>query len=277
MVASWQHYGTYDESAHPDLWNGVVGYWAPCLGPTGLRLHDVSRYGNWGTLTNMDAASDWVIDGGQYALDFDGSNDLVSAASLPDFPTDCAWSAWGYVYAGDTGGDIMLIRTTTVFGGAARNGVSLIMRDGFSGTFLDNVAAEITIGTTRHRAASNSGISRETWTMITGVRRAGVLYLYVNGVRQTATANVTTTITNEAATSFGKVPDYTPTLCRSRGDDWIVWNRSLTDNEVARLYQFGRGGMLQRKPRRRAYSMQAGFRAHYATQRNAQLIGGGLR
>ena len=60
-------------------------------------------------------------------------------------------------------------------------------------------------------------------------------------------------------------------------DDVIVWNRELQPNEVARLYQLGRGGMLERRRRRRVYTEQAGFRAHYATQRNAQLIGGGLR
>ena len=65
MVASWQHYGTYDESAHPDLWNGVVGYWAPCLGPTGLRLHDVSRWNAWGTLTT--GAASWVVESGVFA------------------------------------------------------------------------------------------------------------------------------------------------------------------------------------------------------------------
>ncbi|MFZ9091603.1 MAG: hypothetical protein ACO3FE_16115, partial [Planctomycetaceae bacterium] len=70
---SFEDYGTYDDSAHSDLWDGVVGYWAPCLGPTGTRLHDVSRGNSWGTLTNMDAATEWVIDGGQYALDFDGA------------------------------------------------------------------------------------------------------------------------------------------------------------------------------------------------------------
>ena len=41
---SFQDYGTYDESAYPELWDGVVGYWAPCLGPTGTRLFDVSRF-----------------------------------------------------------------------------------------------------------------------------------------------------------------------------------------------------------------------------------------
>ena len=106
---SLSDYGTYDESTVPRLWDGVVGAWCPSLGPTGGRLHDFSRYGNWGTLTNMDPPTDWVVDGGQYALDFDAVNDYVVAGSLPDFPADCTYSAWGWVYSGDTGGDCLLL------------------------------------------------------------------------------------------------------------------------------------------------------------------------
>ena len=78
---SWQDFATHDESAFPELWDGVVGAWAPCLGPTGLRLHDHSRRSNWGTLTNMDNATDWVVNDGQYALDiFD--DQYVDAGTL---------------------------------------------------------------------------------------------------------------------------------------------------------------------------------------------------
>ncbi|MGV2337667.1 MAG UNVERIFIED_CONTAM: hypothetical protein LVR18_27485 [Planctomycetaceae bacterium] len=35
---SLSDYGTHDESAYPELWDGVVGAWAPCLGPTGNIL-----------------------------------------------------------------------------------------------------------------------------------------------------------------------------------------------------------------------------------------------
>ena len=65
---------------YPELWRGCVGAWAPCLGPTGLTLRDWSGYGNHGTLTNMDAGSDWVANGGKYALDFDGTDDYISIA-----------------------------------------------------------------------------------------------------------------------------------------------------------------------------------------------------
>lgn len=81
-LASLADYGTHDESARPELWVGCVGAWCPSLGPTGERLHDFSRLLNWGALTNMDPSTDWVVDGGGYAIDFDGSNDMVEAAGL---------------------------------------------------------------------------------------------------------------------------------------------------------------------------------------------------
>jgi hypothetical protein len=74
---SYQDFATHDDSDYPELWDGCVGAWAPCLGPSGLRLHDLSGKASWGTLTGMDAADDWVVDSGRYALDFDGLNDNV--------------------------------------------------------------------------------------------------------------------------------------------------------------------------------------------------------
>lgn len=66
---------------YPSLWRGRVGSWAPLLGPTGLSVRDWSGFANHGTLTNMDAASDWVTSQGRYALDFDATNDFVSLGS----------------------------------------------------------------------------------------------------------------------------------------------------------------------------------------------------
>lgn len=63
------------ESAYPNLWKGLVGAWAPFLGPTGLTLHDVSGRYNHGTLTNGPT---WVGSPGGGALSFDGSNDYVT-------------------------------------------------------------------------------------------------------------------------------------------------------------------------------------------------------
>ena len=69
------------ESAKPNLWKGLVGAWAPNLGITGDMLRDVSGNGNHGTLTNMDAATDWVATSKGLALDFDGVDDHVEVGT----------------------------------------------------------------------------------------------------------------------------------------------------------------------------------------------------
>jgi hypothetical protein len=61
---------------HP-LARGLVGCWIFNEG-TGNMVYDLSGYGNHGTLTNMDPATDWVGGKHGWALDLDGSNDAIS-------------------------------------------------------------------------------------------------------------------------------------------------------------------------------------------------------
>lgn len=70
------------ESAYPQLWRGLVGAWVPSLGPTGGTLYDWSGYRNHGTLTNMDAATDWTPGERGWKLDLDGSNDMISIGDV---------------------------------------------------------------------------------------------------------------------------------------------------------------------------------------------------
>lgn len=60
------------ESANPGLWKGLVGLWAPPLGPTGLTLFDHGSFKSNGVLQNMEASGDWVIDERGYSLLMDG-------------------------------------------------------------------------------------------------------------------------------------------------------------------------------------------------------------
>ena len=82
---SLSDFGTHDESRYPELWEGCVGAWAPCLGPTGAKLHDFSGGNNWGALTNMNLSADWILSGKNYALDFDGTDDRVLCFNKNDF------------------------------------------------------------------------------------------------------------------------------------------------------------------------------------------------
>lgn len=79
-----------------NLLQNIVGLWSPSLGPSGYTLLDRSRRGNHGTLTNMDAGSDWVGTSGGWALDFDGTNDYVTIPNRLSY-TSGQWlsvSAW---------------------------------------------------------------------------------------------------------------------------------------------------------------------------------------
>jgi hypothetical protein len=67
--------------SYASLRQGLVGAWCPSLGPSGNTLLDRSGYGNHGTLTNMDAGTDWVGSRYGWALDFDGANDYVNCGS----------------------------------------------------------------------------------------------------------------------------------------------------------------------------------------------------
>ena len=66
--------------------SGLVGWWL-ASGKTGWgtqNWYDISGYGNHGTLTGMDPMTDWRGEthaGGMASLDFDGSNDYISAGS----------------------------------------------------------------------------------------------------------------------------------------------------------------------------------------------------
>jgi hypothetical protein len=63
--------------SYASLRQGLVGAWCPSLGPSGYTLLDRSGYGNHGTLTNMDAGTDWVGSRYGWALDFDGTDDGI--------------------------------------------------------------------------------------------------------------------------------------------------------------------------------------------------------
>lgn len=64
------------------------------------HYHDSSLYGNRGTLTNMDPATDWVWDSflGRWVLDFDGANDYVSLPAI-NFAGAFSISLW-FKFAG---------------------------------------------------------------------------------------------------------------------------------------------------------------------------------
>ena len=257
---SWGDFGTHDESAYPELWDGVVGAWCPSLGPTGLRLHDHSRRSNWGTLTNMDAATDWVVSGGQYALDFDGSNDYVtgigSISSFAFIPNPFIFTLAIWFNLNNLTTRCSLIGNTNT---GAERGFLLIHEfgAGLGTNAIRMLVTHGTVGETRDlRSADSVVVSGWNFAAIVGMGSAAASKIYVNGVGVSTTVAQDWALTaGDATRSLSLGNDTRSAVVENilwtpgRIDDTKIWNRALTANEIQQLYLLGRGGMYQRRRR----------------------------
>jgi len=255
---SWGDFATFDESAYPELWDGVVGAWCPSLGPTGLRLHDHSRRNNWGTLTNMDPATDWVVSGGQYALDFDGVNDYVGHGNvLNDVVVGTS--------AQFTISQWINVRANVNHFSCSKLDSSLTQRqfflrandDGLDFTWygaLDATSFRVIRAAYTFTAAG--------WAHIAATFHAGIadadqkVSLFINGAKKSLTIPFTagSPVSIQSGTSqFLLGGAFTSGVITAPFSglisETVVHRRVLGDNEIRELYQLGRGGMFQRRRR----------------------------
>jgi hypothetical protein len=263
---SWQHFATHDESEHPELWRGVRGYWAPCLGPSGTRLHDVGGLNNWGTLTNMDAATDWVVDGGRYALDFDGSNDVVDVPwTLFNGAANASYSAWFRRIAISSQGPMF---------GAGVSGQNIRFN---TIAFPDGRIYVTAVNGANNPFGffSSNDVNLHNLVVVydgSGPTNADRLKTYLDGVMVSLTFNDTIPSTLGSMTSWRMgTSQFTSDIPGTgRIFENVAWTRSLSANEVLQLYQIGRGGMLTPRQRRRAYFVQT-FSPSWASGSNVVL------
>jgi hypothetical protein len=233
-----------------NLWQGVVGYWSASAGPSGYRLLDRSGRGNHGTLTNMDAATDWVVDGGRYALDFDGSNDRLDLASSVTFSGDFTLNIWIYP--------------------RANNGITWTnSANGLTTVFFDLGSSRIgtrgEVSTLNYFAAPSI---LNAWTMITVRRQSNSLSMFFNSVPST-TSPIAGTTGDFAFNRFGiSFQLILPNNCLA--GEQIMSSRAMSQNEINQLYQIGRVGMLTPRRRRRAYFVQT-FSPSWASGSNVVL------
>ena len=281
-LASWADYGTHDESAYPELWRGCVGAWAPCLGPTGTRLHDLSRYRNWGTLTNMDAATDWVVSGGRYALDFDGTNDFVTmqrinAYSSIIFRTVSCWikvnSFDGFLGTSDliscdaiSGTREWIFSARTSDANPSDAALRLVILQDSSNFLAISTSTEVLqSGVWTHVAATHNG----SFTFA-GVR------LFVNGIEQStvdqsvgtfATPAVSTTTPLQFGVRYGN--DGNDLYLNGQMDGQMLHNRVLSPTEM-RTLATRRGISYERRKRKQVHFNAAFFNPAWA--RNSNII-----
>jgi hypothetical protein len=234
---SWSNYGTHDESATPALWAGVRAAYAPCLGPSGNRLHDLSRYNNWGNGSGFTLASAWSVFGGQYAADYTGS----TWHSVTEFRCNREWTAAGWVRLTDAGYGVNLLGGL----GRAQDGTNDYLLY-VSGATTVNMWANQTPGVFNAGLTLTTADSFAVNTWNHFAWRVGVssVDFYLNGKLQATSAAWPGVVRigqigarNGAVGWLGQISDL------------IFWDRTLPPNEIRELYDLGRGGMFYRRAR----------------------------
>jgi hypothetical protein len=237
--------------------DGIVGCWSPSLGASGYRLLDRSGRGNHGTLTNMDAGTDWVGTSAGLSLDFDGTNDrVVTALSVPT--SRMSFSGWGRLrtynslnrrICGDADSVGGSKGTDFIFGSSQ---YYWVLRGG--------TAADVSITTT---------VPLATWVHFC-CSLGDAPRMYING-SLAATGTGTTFAANSGQWKIGS-DDGDASSFDGQIGECCVWSRALTAAEIYDLYRRGNGAIgreLTGQTRRRSY----GFVAATGARRRRILCG----
>jgi hypothetical protein len=261
-IAKWKY---------PQLREGLVGAWAASQGATGDRLLDRSGYNNHGTLTNMDAGTDWVASGDGLALDFDGTNDHIVLPSSDVYafngtlPMSCSmWvmpNATLSFHRLFTRADASpLSNRGWQISGDAGSGKYLFLRGDTAGSFSYlNGNGTPTIG---------------VWAHIVGTYDGTTMRFYVDGKQTGTLASTLSLSTLGGQTCIAQREVASLVTAPVKIDDVLVYNRALSPYEIT-LLALRRGIIYETMPTR--YHMRGptggggGFKAAWANNRNSIL------
>jgi hypothetical protein len=222
--------------------------WIPSLDTAGNGTTTLSDLvsNRPGTLTNMDAATDWVADtdaGGVRALDFDGVNDFVGTAGNLTIGTICAVSFWMKVPDFSTTAIILELSDNynTTSGFLIRTGGNQVV---FTYTHTPS------IDTTFYVGGTIPGQSVNVWNHYVFVMERGTpsmanLRAFVNGAAATVTQNILTATANTASFSvqpLRMMARFGAAFPRSgRLDDMRMFGQDLVLADAQYLYKNGDG------------------------------------
>jgi len=263
----------------PELWRGCIASWTPSLGPSGSRLFDFSPYKNHGLLTNMDPNTDWVLREKQYALDFDGTNDLVNfgSPSVLSFNRTNTFSVSTWFNLSRTNGIFALIGNALVsppargwllapFRRSTLTAVSItlfLIADSQTGNYIEVTSPVNSITANRwyHVAATYDGTS-----LASGVE------IYIDNKKQTKTVerntlSLSTVPTSNVVAGGRSDGQFFPGLI----SDMSIYDRVLNFNEIL-LLSSRRGIAYSRYPNTWTSEQISAYRARYYSQ----VLGAGI-
>jgi hypothetical protein len=226
---------------------GLVAYW-PLDEGAGDTTSDVSGNGSDGTLNGGPTWTEGKLGG---ALDFDGNDDYVDCGNptILDFSTnDFTISAWAKTT--DPGGDFLVYSKGGDSGGGIR--YELMFRDNSGGD------ARILVDDDNDKYDPDTGdkqLSDGQWHHLVAMRRNGTeLRMYVDGVEdQGLTGHGESTIPADydlsgtsqhnahIAANYHHGNNEVQKFFSGLIDDVAIWNRAITEEEIAFLWNDGNG------------------------------------
>jgi hypothetical protein len=188
---------------------------------------------NDGTLTNMDAATDWVLDDGKYALDFDGVNDYVDIGG-----------GWGTLVGR------VAITATAWLKAVAVNKRQAVLGDWNSSGGNESFVVELNNfqragGSVRNPLLmrySAGTILAATWTHLAWVASAAGTRFYTNGVLTDTTATAID-LGGGTHAAIARAGAFDGIYFDGRLDDIRIFDQALDDTDIADLHAAGRGGI----------------------------------
>lgn len=237
----------------------------------------MSGRNNHGTLTNMDAASDWVVSGGKYALDFDGSNDYVSLAPSIAGLFKVTVSVWFYWYAYATNDDLLMEYTPNTNLGGNR-GFIINPNNGSAFSIL------VTSGGSPYNGGTIPRPAAAAWHHLCvlfdrTLGTANNVSAWVDGqevtVTQTQTGNITTSFSSSSLYLASRNGSSLFGNCMI--DDMMLFDGLLPANNIRRLAsRRGIAYETKRRTRYRAASTGIGGSLTRSNLLNAPLVSGRL-
>ncbi len=203
---------------------------------TGTTAYDASGNSNNGTLTNMDADTDWVAGKRNYALDFDGSNDYTAISDDSNLnPTNyISVSAWIKADIDNMG-----------YGGIAGKMDKWATgdKDGWIIRVDNSDNLEFMTANNSSPNEHNYNISSydDTWLHVVGVHDGTNNLLYVNGIQVSSVAGDYEPSPNPLYVgmyTWGSYADNDggPYYFNGQIDDFRIFNYALTARQIQELY-----------------------------------------
>jgi hypothetical protein len=221
----------------------MVGYWSPVLtGPTGTQLLDLSGENNVGTLTNMDSATDWVLDRYGSVLDFDGTNDYVTIPNSRSHSSGNQITISCWVKRNAAGVYYELVAKYAPPNTSSANEDGWLLR--WSNTNI--LTWTLANNATYHAFTASAANTSTAWTHIALTHQfgsAGSTAIYVDGsvIAASWTIGAGTIIPDSSATNYAinlgvqRYNNVSYNLLAGRLDDVRVFYGLLTSTQIASL------------------------------------------